>query len=287
MDQNKVRQNTCGQLAGAEKERDIRSVEADLVVPAMSINAPSAGRRVRHVTTGWEQTAIYHALYLPTDWRGDAKWPIIIEWPGNGNFANSFGDEYNGRPESCNLSYGVTAGAGAIWVSAPFVDAAASGITEKWWGNSPDYSPQPTLDYVWATIREVCEQFGGDAKRVVLAGFSRGSLAVNRLGLHDDETAQLWRAFICYSHYDGVQTTWPYPEADRQSAGIRLARLAGRPQFICSEGEKVDETRRYLLNKEGNFTFSGTGFRNHNDAWILRPSAARTQLREWFHRVIA
>lgn len=29
------------------------------------------------------------------------------------------------------------------------------------------------------------------------------------------------------------------------------------------------------------FTFMPTGFRNHNDAWILRPSSARDALRKW------
>ena len=29
-----------------------------------------------------------------------------------------------------------------------------------------------------------------------------------------------------------------------------------------------------------------TGFRNHNDAWTLRPSPARTAMREWLDQVI-
>jgi hypothetical protein len=265
---------------------DIRSVPADLVVPAMTSEAPVAGRRVRQVASGWEKTAVYHTLCLPTDWRPDAKWPVIIEWPGNGGYRNAFGDECSGLPEGCNLGFGVTAGAGAIWVCAPFVDGAGKGIAKTWWGNPPGYDPEPTLAYVRATVREVCERFGGDASRIVLAGFSRGALAVNRLGLHDDETAKLWRAFICYSHYDGVRR-WPYPDSDRASAFMRLARLGDRPQFICGEGANATETRAYLGSAAGAFTFAGTGFRNHNDAWVLRPSHAREKLREWWKAVTA
>jgi hypothetical protein len=269
----------------AEELPDIRTVPADLEVPVMIIGAPAAGQRVRQTTTGWEQTAVYHSLYLPTDWKAGGKFPVIVEWPGNGGFRNSFGDECTGMPEGCKLGYGVTAGAGAIWVCAPFVDGEGKGIAETWWGTKPAYDPEPTLTYVRATVQEVCGRFGGDPARVVLAGFSRGSIATNCLGLHDDVTAKLWSAFICYSQYDGVRTTWPYPGADRDSAHTRLARLAGRPQFICGENTNADQTREYLQGEAGTFTFVGTGFRNHNDAWVLRPNPAREQLRAWFRRI--
>ncbi len=272
-------------IAGAEELPDLRSVPADLEVPAMTTGEPAAGRRVRQTTSGWEQTAVYHALYLPTDWQAGAKFPVIVEWPGNGNFRNAFGDECHGVPEGCNLGYGVTAGVGAIWVCAPFVDGAGKGIAPTWWGSPPAYEREPTLAYVRATVQEVCAKFGGDPARVILAGFSRGSIAANCLGLHDDATARLWSAFICYSHYDGVRTNWPYPGADRESARARLARLAGRPQFICGENTNADQTRQFLQGATGDFTFVGTGFRNHNDAWTLRPGPAREQLRAWFRRV--
>lgn len=273
-------------VAPAAELPDIRTIPPDLTVPAMSKGAPAAAQRVRQTTTGWENTTVYHTLYLPTNWRADAKWPVIVEWPGNGGFKNALGDECHGVPEGCNLGYGITAGAGAIWVCAPFVDASGKGIAEKWWGDAPTYDPEPTLAYVRATVREVCARFGGDASRVVLAGFSRGAIAVNRLGLHDDETAKLWRAFICYSHYDGVRT-WPFPGNDRPAAAVRLARLQGRPQFICGENTNADSTREYLTGQNGAFTFTGTGFRNHNDAWVLRPSGARDALREWWKSVTA
>ena len=83
--------------------------------------------------------------------------------------------------------------------------------------------------------------------------------------------AKLWRAFILYSHYDGI-AAWPYPGSDRDSAGARLKRLAKRPQFICHEvtGSRLNlaATRRWLKSTglTENITFAETGFRNHNDA---------------------
>ena len=172
----------------------------------------------------------------------------------------------------------------------PRVYHAGTANVIKWWGDPPAYDPEPTLRYCRATVRHVCEKFGGDPRRVVLAGFSRGAIACNFLGLHDDETARLWRGFVCYSHYDGVRTNWPYPGADLASAQARLARLKGRPQFICGENTNAAETERYLRDTDswdkGAFTIVGTGFRNHNDAWVLRPSEARTRLREWLRELL-
>ena len=119
---------------------------------------------------------------------------------------------------------------------------------------------------------------------MILVGFSRGAIACNFVGLHDDEIAKLWRAFVPYSHYDGVVTSWGYPHADRASALDRLKRLGDRPQFICAESggrASVEATRKYLESTgiDAPFTFQDIGFRNHNDAWVLRPSPARDALR--------
>lgn len=272
-------------IGWAQELPDIATVPPDLTVPPMIEGSPAPGQRVRQTAVGWEKTEAYHALYLPTDWQAGRRYPIIVEWAGNGNYRNRFGDESTGRVEGSNLGYGLTAGRGCIWLCLPYLDATGTKNVITWWGDPPSYDPEPTLTYCRATIQGVCAQFGGDPDRVVLAGFSRGALAVNYLGLHDNDTARLWRAFICYSHYDGVKT-WPYPASDRSSARKRLEQLHGRPQFICGEGANSAETQRYLEEigalASGAFTIQSTGFRNHNDAWVLRPSPARDRLREWF-----
>ena len=50
----------------------------------------------------------------------------------------------------------------------------------------------------------------------------------------------------------------------------------------------MEATREYLASTgiQGDFTFLKTGFRNHNDAWTLRPSPARDKAREWLQRVV-
>jgi hypothetical protein len=268
---------------------DISSMAPDLVVPEMALGEPAAGMRVRQTTPGWEKTEVYHALYLPREWKAGEKYPVIVEWAGNGDYRNAFGDVSTGRVEGSRLGYGMTGGERCIWVCLPYLNGAGTGNVIKWWGDAPGYDPEPTVKYARATVRFLTENYGGDSAQVVLAGFSRGAIAGNFLGLHDDETAKLWRGFVCYSHYDGVRA-WPYPGSDRAAATERLRRLKGRPQFICGEGNNASETERYLREigmwEAGAFTIVGTGFRNHHDAWALRPCEARTKLREWLNKVL-
>lgn len=264
-------------LAAAELP-DIHSVPVDLTVPALSHEKPAPGKRVTH---GLD------VLYLPTDWQKDAKWPVIVELAGNGGYRNKFGDVSTGLPEGSNLGFGLSGGRGFIWLCVPYLNAKGDQVAIKWWGDAPTYDPQPTIKHLRESVPSICRDFSGDPTKVVLAGFSRGAIACGYLGLHDEETSKLWCAFFAYSHFDGVKK-WPYPSSDRESALTRLQRLANRPVFICGEGSNAQETESYLrpLLPKADLTFLSTGFRNHNDAWTLRPSDARDQAREWLHRVV-
>lgn len=262
---------------------DMRSVPADLVTPAMVREEPAAGRRVRGVLPGYEATAVYHTLYLPTDWQPGGKFPVIVEYPGNGNYRNQFGDVSDGMPEGCQLGYGLTAGRGAIWICLPFVqgtgDERANAVT--WWGDIGE-----TKRYCHAAVDHVCSQFGGDRQCVIFAGFSRGAIAGNFIGLHDDDIAKLWTGFFLFSHYDGVRT-WPYAESDREAALIRLKRLGTRPQFIAHEGN-VDATRDYLTSTgvAGKWTFQAVPYRNHSPEWLHRDNPARIAARKWWIEIV-
>lgn len=277
--------------SGAENNNapDISTVPPDLEVPPLSDGTPGPGLRVKQTLPAWRQTAVYHVLHLPKDWQPSQRYPVIVEYAGNGGYTNKFGDISGGRPEGSKLGYGMSAGKGFIWLCLPYLNDAANDIAITWWGDKPTYNAEPTLKYCREAVAWVCREYGGDEKRVVLCGFSRGAIACNFLGLHDDATAKLWRGFVPYSHYDGVRTQWPYPGADRASALARLKRLGSRPQFICHEGAGSEDTRRYLAEAfpGGNFTFVPTGFRNHNDAWTLRPSEARTKLRAWLNKLVS
>lgn len=272
---------TAGSALHAAGLPDIREVPQDLVTPGMTTGEPVPGKRVRQSAPGYEGTAVHHALYLPTDWRKGGRFPVIVEYAGNGPYRNRFGDKCTGKVEDCNLGYGVSAGKGFIWVCLPYVSRDRKRNQLQWWGDVA-----ATVDYCKKAVRAICRDYGGDPAAVFIAGFSRGAIACNFIGLHDDEIAGLWRGFIAHSHYDGVRK-WRYPGSDRRSAAERLKRLRGRPQFVSHEGS-VEATRKYIESArvDGAFTFQALPYRNHTDSWVLRDIPERKALREWVARVL-
>lgn len=262
--------------------RDMRDVVPDLVPPQVTHGSPAPGRRVFQTATGFEAT-VHHVLYLPTNHNGNQKWPILVEWTGNGPYRNERGDVSTGMPEHGLLGYGLAGSHGAICLSLPFLSEDGKQIVTQWWGDPPTHDPGVTVRYLKQAISDTCEKFGGDSQRVILVGFSRGSIAVNAVGLSSDEAAGLWKAAVCFSHYDGARE-WPFQGSDRASALERLQRLGDRPQFIVNETRgTLEGIREYVQSTgvKGDFTFASSGFINHDDRWALRPSPARQQIREW------
>jgi hypothetical protein len=262
---------------------DLSSVKPDLEVVATTSGDPGLGRRVRQTDPEFAGTDVHHTLYLPTDWKPGRRYPVIVEYAGNGNYANKYGDVSTGEVEGSKLGYGISGGKGFIWICMPYVNTLEKKNQLIWWGDV-----EATVRYARNTVRRVCDQYGGDRSAIILSGFSRGAIGCNYLGLHNEEIAGLWLAFIPYSHYDGVITTWPYPCADRASALERLKRLDGRPVFVCHEGS-VESTRSYIESTgvQAPFTFQRIGFRNHNDAWALRDIPERRAVRRWLEGVLA
>lgn len=260
-----------------------RDVTPDLVSPIPTPESPAPGRRSILDT---ETFLGSHSVYLPTNWTPNQKWPVLVELPGNSHFRNELGDTCNGLPFNCQLAYGLSGGYGAICMALPFLDGHGC-LAPTWWGTTKSGEPNLTIEWWDKYIRQTCEKYNGDPNRVILVGFSRGSIAVNAVGLSTDEAAGMWKAAVCYSHYDGVGN-WPFPKSDAASAIERLKRLGNRPQYIISEspieGPSFSDQAKEFIDKSGvtgDFTYATTGFINHSDQWALRPSPARTKLREW------
>jgi hypothetical protein len=254
---------------------DLEKTGFDLVVPSTTDELPAPGKRVRHVNHEYMGSEVYHLLYLPTDWVKGEKYPVIVEYSGN-NWKSS-----HGLPEGSNLGYGISGGKGVIWISMPFVDVENQRNALTWWGDI-----NTTVEYCKKTVDRICKEYGGDTSNLFIAGFSRGAIACNYIGLYDDQIASLWCGFICHSHYDGVKK-WKYARSDRTSAKTRLKRLGNRPQFISHESS-VEETKKYLngVYPSGNFTFQAISFANHTNTWVLREIPERKVLRDWFNLVL-
>jgi hypothetical protein len=251
---------------------DIRSIEPDLFTPQMTIGEPEPGKRVKIVNPEYKGTEVYHTLYLPKDWQKDKKYPVVVEYAGNGPYKNGFGDICTGKVSDSNLGYGISGGKGFIWVCLPYISEDHKKNQLQWWGDV-----EATVEYCKRTIPYICIEYGGNPFDLIITGFSRGAIACNYIGLHDDEIASLWFCFIAHSHYDGV-----YLEDDRESALKRLERLKGRPQFISHEGS-TSRTQEYIKSTgiDGDFTFMDIPYRNHTDSWVLRDIPERKILRKW------
>jgi hypothetical protein len=269
-----------------QRQLELKSIKPDLVVPAMKEAPPAPGLRVKQQLPVHRGSKLYHALYLPTNWSKDRSWPVIVEYPGNGPYANQLGDANSGFVEDCNLAYGLSGGQDFICLTLPFVNDEKQENQRQWWGDAA-----ATVDYCLAAVEMICTEFGGDAKRLVLCGFSRGAIACNYIGLRNEKIAKLWKCFVVHSHYDGVRR-WPYDDSDAKSALERLARLNGRPQWISHEGS-IAATEQFLKDAQrqdrelGKFTLVSLPFPNHTDTWLLRDIPPRAEVRRWLREQVA
>ena len=165
---------------------DFRSIKADLKVPPLVEENIGPGIRTK-IRSAQYQNEIYHVLYLPKDWKPHKKFPVIVEYSGNGPYHDRNGDISTGLVEGSKLGYGLSGGVGYIWLCLPYLNSKGTENVRKWWGDAPNYDPIPTVEYCKRTVKSVCHKFGGDQKRIILCGFSRGAIACNFIGLYDDE----------------------------------------------------------------------------------------------------
>jgi hypothetical protein len=271
----------------------------NLQLPPLEIGPASPGKRSVVVPTEYKGTDVHHILYLPTDWdpewqKKGLSWPVIIEYTGN-KYPTSGS---SGEVEGAALGYGLSGGK-YIWAVLPFVAKDHIHNEVTWWGDE-----QATVEYAKRNVPRICSEFGGDSSRVFLCGFSRGAIAVNYIGLYDDEIARLWCGFITHDHYDGVRewkgTAWGSPLSDYRATAIqRLNRIKGRPVLICQNGG-TSAVEEYLSDYKNlaNFTFldvpvtkifpqipNNLVMHPHSDRWMFVDSRERRKVWKWMERV--
>ena len=122
----------------------------DLKTPKMTDQKPAAGKRVRQIAPEYRGTEVYHALYLPIEWRSGRKYPVIIEYTGN-KFPTSGS---TGEVKDANLGYGISGGRGFIWVTLPCIEKGRKKNAVRWWGDK-----QATIEYCKVNVPRICTQF--------------------------------------------------------------------------------------------------------------------------------
>ncbi len=296
-------------IVHADSPADITTVATDLTLPPISAGDPAPGKRVLLSLPSYAGTDVKHALYLPTDWERGKTYPVIVEYAGN---TRTVADG-----SSC-MGYGISGGKGFIWLCLPYVSADRKRDMDLWWGDV-----EATVAYAKEAVPAICKQWGGDPNAVILTGHSRGAIACNYIGLHDDEIAKLWRAMAPCSHYDNGIYKWGMSKEEQAACAQRLRRLGAIPQFISGEYhmpvghsdkklldavkerkfdsfEKAKEELKLtpLLTAEqiesfvttnypqGNYTFVNLPFVNHTAGWVLRDIPERKMLREWVQKIL-
>lgn len=273
--------------------------------PDISEGTPQAGKLVRQYLTGLEDHDLHHLLYLPTNWSPTQRFPVIFEYNGQGAYVD----------QTAANGFGISGGRDFIWVVLPYVSEDNLSETNDWWGKKEN-----TVEYAKKAIKLICQNWGGDSTQLVLTGMSRGSIACNYIGLHDDEIASLWAAMIPVSHYDGrPDWHWSMSQEDATIGAItRLRRLNDTPQLICGEyhlrhnhtdandlkavrdGNYSDmklaikeldliplSQREYtkafvqIYFPEGDITFLDLPFVNHTNQWLFMDVPERELVRMW------
>ncbi len=291
-----------------EHPADILTMPPALENPMLSTGDPAPGKQVLQFLPRYAGTEVAHALYLPTDWSLGKRFPVLIEYRGNKHRVKDRG----------GLGYGISGGKGFIWAVLPFVSLDHKQDMDWWWGDVG-----ATVAYAKEAVPAVCRQWGGDPAQVILVGHSRGAIACNYIGLHDDQIAKLWRAMIPISHYDDGHVGWGMTSEEQAGCTKRLCRLGSIPQYLCGEYhlpenhtdakilERVradrlttfeaakqklrlvpmidqEGTRKFVTTNypQGHYTFAALPYVNHTPDYLLRDIPERQQVWDWVQKVL-
>ncbi len=284
--------SSCASSCLAEESKVV------LKPPPLSDGPPSSGKRVAVTAPEYAGTKVFHTVYLPPNWSPKGpRIPIIFEYTGNRFLASGS----TGKVEDAGLGFGLSAGK-YIWVSLPYISPSHEQNQVTWWGDV-----DATVDYAKRNVPKIIERFHANTEAVFLCGFSRGAIGVSYVGLHDDQIARLWTAFVTHDHFDGVRewrnTDWGSPlQSYREAAKARLRRVGDRPFLVCQNGEGYGarEFVTTVLPKHSNFQFLVTDTREilgefpndvaksaHTDRWLNVPSRFRDVAWKWMDECIA
>jgi hypothetical protein len=299
----------AGLAADESRHPDVLTIIPDLENPAITSGEPTPGMTVLQSLPAYAGTEVAHTLCLPADWAPGKRFPVIIEYLGN-----------EGRVrDNKGIGYALSGGKGFIWAVLPFVSADGKRDMDMWWGDV-----NATVAYAKEAVSAICRQWGGDPAQVILVGYSRGAIACNYIGLHDDEIAKLWRAIIAVSHYDDGHTSWGMTKEEQHRAPERLRRLGKTPQYICGEYSsrslrgsagklpklikeknlttvatakaelglepitEIEGTRQFIAkhHPQGNFTLVNLPWVNHDTTVLHRNTPERQQMRDWLQQAL-
>ena len=185
---------------------------------------PKAGLRFFRKLKGYEDTDIVHAVFLPDNWEKGKKYPLIVEYTGNVFYYPSACCYSTGYLTQANLGSAMSRGKDFIVLTLPFVSKDGKREQINAWG-----SPDLTVEYCLAALKDAEKYFGADPRAYIFTGFSRGEIAANYIALRNDEIAKKWLCLVRVnsnawpSKWNGAQYGWDE----------RMARLGDRKILNC------------------------------------------------------
>jgi hypothetical protein len=288
---------------------DVLTITADLQHQTVAAGDPRPGVVAWQRLPAYTGTEVGHTVYLPPTWVSGRTYPVVVEYLGNTAKVRDLR----------SIGYPLCVDQEMIWVVLPFIAADRTTDTPMWWGDVA-----ATVAYAKEAVPAICAAWGGDPTRVALVGSSRGGIACNYIGLHDDDIARLWCAMIIVSHYDDMHVPWGMTPEEQHAAPERVKRLGRTPQLIVGEHTtspqpwedtglrqqiaaqnldtfatakaalklvpivQYEKTRVFLRQHcpHGNVTFMDLPWVNHGSASWLRETPERQAVRAWLAKTL-
>lgn len=207
---------------------------------------PGAGKRVRVQPPEYADTDIWYTVYLPETWSATSGklYPVFVDFVGNGNM-----DGKTGHGFSNNACFGqfLAYEHEGIHLAVPQINKDGTQQT-WWWGDDGEAAVQLMIN----SVRKVCEDYNGNPGRVIATGFSRGATSVNYMGNYSKETADIWRGYFSYDHFDGHRTinggSFPELWTGPNEFFDKFPRTNGRPFLIANSS--VPDVYEFLTGED-------------------------------------
>ena len=245
-----------------------------LTVPEIEEGVPEPGKRVKVYLDNYP--GINYTLFLPYNFTNVGKWGVICEV------------SYSGF-EASTLGYGMSRGLDYLLISLPILNTNGDDLLDYYY---PD-DPLPTADCWLAILNDLNKKFVVDNDKIILSGFSRGSICVNYIGNCNDTISSKWAAYFGYAHFDGCCQIIPWGIHEE-----RINRISGK-KFLIAVGENdiAENCSKNAYNQLKDKGFPVTYIEHpdvhtdkwkneaHNPFWILEDSEVAEEARNWLRNL--
>jgi hypothetical protein len=239
-----------------------------LLLPIIEEGLPTPGKLVRVYLDEYPEA--YYVVFLPYNFKdAEREWPMVFESPGN-----TYKEISSGFPDEIFLGYGLTRGMDYICVGVPFIDEDGRIL------RSYCREPMATVNFWLAVLEDLNEKFHIDNDRILLSGFSRGSVSTSYIGNYNDSISTKWAAYFAHSHFDGCcQTVLGSPKERINRIKTKKVLISVGENDIAKKCSK--EAYERLIDDGISATYIEIPNLDHSPAWLLEESESAEKARRW------